>query len=61
MDALQAVQLIEEPSETKTEEQVLEAWQFLIDTGIVWQLQGAYGRMARSLIHAGLCARGRVS
>lgn len=33
----------------------LEAWQFLIDRGIVWQLQGSYGRRARRLIEAGEC------
>lgn len=31
----------------------LAAWQYLIDTGIVWQLQGWYGRTARDLIEAG--------
>lgn len=40
-----------------TEELILEAWQLLIDTGTVWQLQGAFGRQAVALIEAGLCTR----
>lgn len=38
-----------------TEEEVIEAFQFLIDTGIVWQLQGFYGRNAANLIEQGVC------
>ena len=37
-----------------TEEEVLEAWQYLVDTGLVWQLQGFFGRTAASLIEAGV-------
>jgi len=36
--------------ETGTEEEVLEAWQYLVDTGLCWRLQGFFGRMARDLI-----------
>jgi hypothetical protein len=37
-----------------TEEEVLEAWQYLVDTGLAWQLQGWFGRAASDLIDAGI-------
>jgi hypothetical protein len=40
--------------EEHTEEEILEAWQTLVDTGACWQLQGFYGRGAQQLIQAGI-------
>ena len=37
---------------TKTE--ILTAWQWLVDTGQCWRLQGWYGQTAVSLIEEGL-------
>jgi hypothetical protein len=37
------------------EEAIISAWQYLIDRGIVWSLQGWYGRTAARLIAGGIC------
>lgn len=37
------------------DEQIIKGFQDLINTGIVWQLQGHYGRTAKALIDAGYC------
>ena len=39
----------------ESEDQVIEAWQTLIDTGLAWTLQGWFGRTAQSLIEQGVC------
>ena len=36
--------------ENATKEEILSAWQYLIDTGACWSLQGFYGRTANDLI-----------
>ena len=37
------------------EKEYLEAWQYLINTKLVWKLQGWFGKTANSLIKLGLC------
>ena len=38
-----------------SKDELVEGFQKLIDNGIVWNLQGMYGRTAQNLIDAGLC------
>lgn len=54
MNTLEAITLIEDTPDV-SEERYVEAFQSLIDSGVVWQLQGWYGRTARGLIDAGYC------
>ncbi len=55
MDYYTATMIAEGVEEANTKEQYIEAWQLLIDTGFVWQLQGFFGRTATALIEAGEC------
>lgn len=54
MDTFTACMIVEGVEDAE-EHEILEAWQYLIDTGIVWTLQGFYGRTARDLIEQGIC------
>lgn len=56
MDPFTAV-MIAEGITVADEKTVTQAWQYLIDTGIVWRLQGWFGRAAAQLIENGVCTR----
>lgn len=43
--------------EGASEDEQLIAWQYLIDTGLCWRLQGYVGRIASNLIKQGLCLK----
>ena len=50
-----ATMIAEGVQEPDYPEQYIEAWQHLIDTGLVWKLQGWFGRTAQTLISEGIC------
>jgi len=51
---LDAVLICEGVREAEDEQEYLDAWQTLLDTGIVWQLQGWYQRNVIDLLNQGL-------
>ena len=40
--------------EEGTEEQIIEAWQYLHNTGLAYELQGWFGRTAQGLLEQGI-------
>jgi hypothetical protein len=59
MNPLLACEIIEGicGCENASEDDHILAWQYVIDTGIVWMLPGFYGRTAQGLIDSGVCHR----
>ena len=55
LDTFTAMMIAEGVDEPESEEQYIAAWQYLIDTGICWKLQGFYGRTASRMIEDGTC------
>jgi len=49
-----AVGIAEGWIEVDTEEEVIQAWQELVNSGLAWQLQGWFGRTAKHLINEGV-------
>jgi len=49
--------IIDYESGLLSESETIELFQRLVNSGLVWQLQGSYGRMAMALIESGYIAR----
>ena len=56
MDNYMAVGLAEGFIEAESEEQVIQAWQYLHDTKLGYQLQGFFGRTLNQLLNEGVIA-----
>lgn len=56
INSFNAVGIAEGFIQAESEEQVIEAWQYLIDSGLAWKLQGWFGRTANQLIEEGICS-----
>lgn len=50
-------QMIAWESDELSEDETVTLFQALVNNGMAWKLQGAYGRQAAALIDAGLVAR----
>ena len=53
--AISIIELNDYPVGVDEYDATVLAWQYLIDTGHVWTLQGWYGRCAKGLIEEGIC------
>ena len=56
MTTFEAVEKIESPCYDQNDLDIqIEAYQHLINNGIIWKLQGTFGRMAANLIEDKIC------
>ena len=54
MNQFDAVGIAEGFVQCHSEDEYLEAWQYLVNSGLAWKLQGWFGRTATNLIERGL-------
>ena len=55
MSNIEAIDIAEGYRDAEDEAQYIAAWQQLIDTGLAWNLQGWFGRMAMRMVELGFC------
>lgn len=60
MDAYLATGIAEGFEDALGEDEEIAAWQYLVDTGLCWRLQGRFGRQAVAMIEAGLVTDPRL-
>ena len=53
-DDFTAIGIAEGFIDCESEDDMVKAWQHLVDTGLAWSLQGWFGRTANSLIEQGI-------
>lgn len=62
MNSFRAVAIAEGFEEADSRDEIIIAWAYLIKTGMVWELQGSFGRTAKRLIEEGFVSeRGEVN
>lgn len=54
MNTYDAIGLCEGFVEAESEDTIIEAWQYLHDTGLAYRMQGWFGRTAQALIAEGV-------
>ena len=54
MNTYDAIGLCEGFVKAESEDQIIEAWQYLHDTGLAYRMQGWFGRMAQAMIEEGV-------
>ena len=54
MDNYTIIGIAEGFVKAESEEQIIEAWQHLVDTGMCWTLQGWFGKVAQGMIDDGI-------
>jgi hypothetical protein len=54
MNPMRALALVEGLEEADDDEEMIAAWQFLVDTGMAWKLPGRFGRTAAQMIEEGI-------
>ena len=57
MNNYNAVGIAEGFIECNNEKTIIKAWQYLIDTGLAFKLQGSFSRTAVDLINQGICKK----